>query len=98
MNEKINELSPIEIHKVKGYIQFFEQIPEDQWCKGITSNYLGQKCAVGHLQNSFGNLKKDLELAEILLKTKNERDLNVPSLRIITAINDSKERPAKQNI
>ena len=41
-------LSPQEIHDTKFFINFFSQIPEEQWTTGVLS-FHGKFCAAGHL-------------------------------------------------
>lgn len=39
-------------HEIKYFINFFEAIPDQEWCTYSLSNYNGQRCALGHTMQS----------------------------------------------
>ena|ERR1051326_506389 len=47
------QLTPQDIHDTKDFIQFFEEIPEKEWCTGQVTKFVDngkpQHCAYGHL-------------------------------------------------
>ena len=61
-------LSPQEVHDLKVFYNFFDAIPDENWCIINFTNILQQHCALGHLCPTGWPLNKEAQKLQDLFE------------------------------